>query len=211
MKTIVLLTPGTPEYANALAFAQRIYREALSFQLTHGPELFLAILDGDAVSGVIGLNMQITNSLFVRNPHIQEWLASRRSRTIAEQSVLALERTEIGLPLLFAVLAALAETRRISGIIFAGIDVSLRTIAHLGLSVEEIAPADRQVLRKEERTDYAKWFSLYTPIVCVVNTADATTIAARALRRWHHRITLSRELAETLAIPVYLDEGLNLR
>lgn len=211
MKTIVLLAPGTPEYANALAFAQRIYREALSFHLTHGPELFLAILDGDTVSGVIGLNMRITNSLFVRDPHIQGWLTDRRTRTIAEQSVLALERTEIGLPLLFAVLAALAETSDISGIIFAGIDVSLRTIAHLGLSVEEIAPADQQVLRREEHPDYAKWFSLYTPIVCVVNTANATEIAARTLRRWNHRITLSRELAEMLAVPVRLDEGRDLR
>lgn len=206
MKTIFLCEQGSADYERASAFAKRIYRDELSFILDDPPEIFVAIEDPDrSIRGAIGLNRQLTRSLFLNDRRVMEHLTTYDHGAIAEQSVLALERTELGLPILLATLASVAHHRKIPWIVFAGIDVSLRTLDRIGLSVNAICDADQATLRDDERSNYVKWFSLYTPIVCTIATAQARDVCIQLLERWKHRVRLSEELTRELEITEHLD------
>lgn len=201
MKTICLYERGEPGYEIAAAFAKRVYRDELAFILDDPPELFLAIENEQAsVQGAIGMNRHLTRTLFLEDPRVMRVLQKDGLDETAEQSVLALEGAELALPIFFAVLAAIAYERQIDRIVFAGINVSLRTLERIGFAIREICPADPATLHEDEKSNYVKWFSLYTPIVCTVETKDARAIALRLLQRWKHRIALSERVRGALRV-----------
>lgn len=192
MKTLEYYVANETGYDRAACFAAKIYREKLNFHLTHFPEFLFAIEENEMVLGVIGLNRNIHNTLFTCDAPLMKTLATKASQMghLGEQSILAIDGCSIGLGMLIATFGEYAYYTGIDGIVFAGIDVSLRTIAHLGFNTVILSPADRHVLPLDEQENYAKWFSLYTPIVAILPTCEAPNISMYELERHKKRIRL---------------------
>lgn len=192
MKTLEYYVAGEAGYDRSARFAARIYKEKLDFTLTHFPEFLFAIEEDEVVFGVIGLNHGIHNTLFTNDKTLMNTLTSQESSMgpLGEQSILAIDGCSIGLGMLIATFGEYAYYKGIEGIVFAGIDVSLRTIAHLGFNTLILSPADRHVLPLDEQENYAKWFSLYTPIVAILPTCEAPKISMHELERHKKRIRL---------------------
>lgn len=200
MKTLEYYVAGESGYDRAADFAAKIYREKLDFHLTHFPEFLFAIEEDGVVFGVIGLNRDIHNTLFTKDAPLMSTLAAKESSMghLGEQSILAVDGCAIGLGMLIATFGEYAYYRGIKGIVFAGIDVSLRAITHLGFHTTILSPADSRVLPIDEQKNYAKWFSLYTPIVAILQTSEAPEISMRELLRHNKRIQLTGKFADEI-------------
>jgi hypothetical protein len=203
VKTLGFAPRGEANYDAAAVFAAHIYDTKLELTIAHTPDYFVTLTDEtDAVIGCIGLNNGVHHSLFTRDPPILALLNARRAtgRRIVEQRVLA-NKARDALPLLLASIILVAHRLGANELCFAGIDVSIRTLQNSGFVFDQLGSANRDALMDEERADYARWFSLFTPIICVVSTAQAEAIFPLLLEHVKDQIIVEPCFAEFLQLP----------
>lgn len=202
MRTLQLYLPEDSGYDRAAQFARVVYERELNFRIKQFPDCLLALTDGSgAVSGCIGLNNVVSNSLFVRDNEIKSKIDARTKSgsRVVEQSVLALQYASIGLPLLISAVITLAAARDAEKLVFAGTEVVFRTLRNIGFVVEELGYANEGALADTERDNYATWFERNDPVVALIETGQAAVILDRLLRRFHHRVRVDGELVFMLS------------
>ncbi len=200
MKTITVYKEHDAGYSETCALAKRIYKEQLSFSLEHFPELLFAIVDETHVVGCMGFNTSLTSPLFHSDTRVRALQKQSGPFTLfGEQSVFALEHCSVGVPLLIAVVAEYAQSIGISRIAYAGIEVSMKTIEHLGFQVTKCGDVDLDLLPFHERSNYEPWNETYHPITCVLATDNAAAITHNLLTRFAHRVCLSEQLSSLLS------------
>jgi len=199
MKTIELYQQKDPQYAAVCTFAQRVYQQQLSFCITHFPEYFFALRDGVQIVGCIGLNSELSSPLFLNDKRVRAVMQELPPSTrFCEQSIFALDHYSLGVPVLIAAITEYAQALGIDKLVYAGIDVSRRTIAHLGFPVIECGSVDLCVLPQEERKKYELWNTTQHPVTCMLDTTNAPAIAYATLKRHAHRIQKSEKLSASL-------------
>jgi hypothetical protein len=199
MKTIELYTKTDYKYAEVCAFARRIYARQLSFTITHFPEYFFAVTEGEEIMGCIGLNSTIRSPLFLNDPRIQDVIKQTGPNVhFCEQSIFALDRYSLGVPLLIAVITEFAESLGAQKLVYAGVDVSRKTIARLGFEVKECGPTDITAIPLPERTKYMHWQQAQHPVTCVLSTKGAALISSRTFNTYAHKVKKSKRLITVL-------------
>lgn len=184
-------------YEKVFNFAKEIYLKDLSFTLIKPPDFLFSANDGLKIFGCIGLNVSVKLPLITRNPNLQH-LASDKS--VAEQSVLAVDNCSRCLPILIAVLARYAHYLGFKKMVFAGIGVSIKTVERLGFSFTEYWPVQQQFLLPEEKPIYAKWFSLYKPVICVGEISLSVEIIKNVLNKFNNYAKLSENLQKVFLV-----------
>lgn len=199
MKIVELYTAADPGYKETCQFAERIYADQLSFTITHFPEYFFAIRDEDVIAGCIGLNSKLTSPLFLNDQNVQRVISESDPKTLfCEQSIFALDNYSLGVPILISVVTEYAFSLGIDKLVYAGIDVSRRTIAHLGFLVTECGPVDLSTLPPAERGKYELWKRTQNPVTCILDTKDAPRISLSTFSSHSHRVRKSETLTASL-------------
>jgi hypothetical protein len=197
MKIVDLYTATDPGYVEACHFAERIYAAQLSFTITHFPEYFFVIKDESVIVGCIGL--KLTSPLFLNDNRVGRVIRESDPKTLfCEQSIFALDNYSPGVPILISVVTEYAHSLGAAKLAYAGIDVSRRTIAHLGFFVTECGPVDLSTLPSEERGKYELWKKTQNPITCILNTESAPGICLSTFTRHSHRVRKSEALLASL-------------
>jgi len=197
MKRINVYQPNDPEYASVCSFAQRIYTDKLSINISHFPDLLFTIREDSRIVGCMGLNTSLTFDLFLNDKRVQSARAAYEPWVnIGEQSVFAIENFSMGVPLLISVVAEYARIIGIHKIIYAAIGVSRRTIERLGFTVAEYGLVDMNALCSSDRGNYERWYETHSPLLCVLDTANTMCISENILFQFSNRARLDGKLAQ---------------
>lgn len=201
MKSFSFTRRGEPDHDAAGAFAARVYREELAFDLRSLPDVFFVLRSNGAVVGCIGCNHDLHCPLFRFDPRVREFLNGIwAGRTVIEQSVLAVSKSPIALPLLVSAVSSYAHYAGADGLLFAGIEVSTRTVSKLGFALERIGIADKRVIPPEELPNYELWFTLHDPILFLLRTDTAPEHCRAAFQKFGRGITVDPIAATVLGI-----------
>ncbi|MFT7506913.1 MAG: hypothetical protein ACI92I_000049 [Acidimicrobiales bacterium] len=201
MKKIELFGSDSAGYPAVSTFAQEIYWSKLSFSLNHFPELFFAITEDDHILGCMGLNTNVRSPLFLNNFYFKQYTANQgKNIKISEQSVLALNRYSLGLPILISVTAAYAHSIDIQRIVYAGIDVSCKAIESLGYQVTKCGQVDLGTLPHQEQKNYIPWRETYNPEIYILDTQPSNTICSLLMERLQTKIKMSANLRRLIQL-----------
>lgn len=200
MKVIEMYEPKDSEYENVCRFASKIYLEELEFNITDFPDIFFTVIDEENdIIGCMGLNKLVRCPLFTRDSRFKQVLEKKSPvEPFGEQSILATNNYGPSTALLIAAMGEYAYYNGISKITFAGIDVSIKIIQYLGFYITEYGLANKDVLLPEEKKNFSKWFDLYKPTLCAVNSKQALSISKKFFERFDGKIKLSEKLMEEI-------------
>ncbi|MFC1802000.1 hypothetical protein ACFLY7_00970 [Patescibacteria group bacterium] len=201
MKIIEIFREEEIGYNEICDFADKIYLRELNFKITKFPEFLFAVKEDGIVLGCIGLNKSINCSLFKRDERFIEFLKENDEFSFGEQSILALEKNNsVALTPLITIMFEYAYHIGINKLTFAGIDVSIRVIKKAGFNICEYGLANQETLLKYEKDNFSKWFRLYNPVLCILNTSIVPPISKKVLERYSKKITLSYKLKKEIEL-----------
>lgn len=195
MLKIEVFTPSDCGYEAACSFAHRVYKKELAFNLVEYPQLLFVISNNQEIQGCMGLNTRITFPAFLNNANFNTMVTSNKSHTLGEQSILAVQRHNLGLPLLISVVVQYAKSIGIEKIAYAGIPVSQKTISHLGFKVATCGMVDIACFPREQQHLYAQWMTL-NPVVYLLDTSSACTIFSATHQKFSKKIKIGARLQQ---------------
>jgi ABC-type polysaccharide/polyol phosphate export permease len=86
----------------------------------------------------------------------------------------------------------------ITKLTFAAIDVSMKAIEKMGFNITEIGYANKEVIPEQERANYARWFSTYNPVLCMLDTKQAPLLSKKVFDKFDDKAILSGKLAKEI-------------
>lgn len=201
MKIVECYTPQDSGYEDVCRFAQSVYTEEISLRITRYPDVLFAITDDSQVFGCMGLNTDLHFPLFLNDQRLLRIISESRADTrFCEQSILALNKCSMGLPILISVVANFAQNLGLHKVVYAAISVSKKTIQDLGFDAIEYGNAELALLPQHLQEIYACWHRMYNPVCCLLDTANAPIILDRVMSRFSKKIKCGNRLKQGISL-----------
>lgn len=200
MKKIEIYLPTHPQYQQVYDFANAVYKQTIFAEARTPPDVFITVVDNDNIYGCIGLNTDVTSSLFQNDTRFEKAVRKYApSIHIGEQNIFAVQHFPAGIPLLFAAVGAYAHYINIQKIAFAGIPMSCKAVSQLGFNVQTIGETPLSVFTDEEQKKYRYWLEHFRPLSCILDTRNAPYICQKVMQRFSRKAELSSALQSCIA------------
>ncbi len=191
MKLVNITFRGTSMYQQLCEFSSRRYLEDLKLKISNYPDIFVYATSKKGIEGCMGLNQRIRSPLFKEDLSLLRNL-SADDVNCGEQSVFVVERrSPTCVPFLIAVTAMYGHYLGMTHIVYAGIDVSCRTIEKLGFDTKKIGKTSIDCLDERTRENYRNWHDAHDPVTYLLNTGKASAILNKLVERFQNKIVCS--------------------
>lgn len=192
MKSVNITARGSSRYVHLCEFSEERYLKDLKLKITNYPDIFVYAMKGKDIVGCMGLNLTVKSPLFKEDLSLLRVLSTRNIDNYAEQSIFVVESNNpVCVPLLIATTAMYSHFIGINHLVYAGINVSCRTIEKLGFDTTKIGETSIDCLSPKMRENYRNWHEMHNPVTYLLDTNKAPQIFYDFFYRFRKKVICS--------------------